>query len=191
MRRVVVDGWARRQRRRGQCKRPSHCACHSRPVTTNHKRAHNRRTLICKVEEVHTTLRKHLAKEEEQLLPLLLQHFSYGEQAELVAQFLYTIPLETVERVLSVLKPMIPKVGRAGVCGGAGVNRGREAWRGVGGWGGGGGPCWQEEEGRGGGGLPQSCPAKAMTRRRSSRLYVRTFAGRAGAAAGGDPGRHP
>lgn len=47
------------------------------------------RTLICKVEEIHTTLRKHLAKEEEQLLPLLLQHFSFAEQAELVAQFLY------------------------------------------------------------------------------------------------------
>ena len=31
------------------------------------------RTLICKVEEIHTTLRKHLAK-EEQLLPLLVQH---------------------------------------------------------------------------------------------------------------------
>ncbi|PNH05575.1 hypothetical protein TSOC_008134, partial [Tetrabaena socialis] len=67
------------------------------------------RTLICKVEEIHTTLRKHLAKEEEQLLPLLLQHFTHAEQAELVAQFLYSIPLETVERVLSQLKPLIPR----------------------------------------------------------------------------------
>ena len=63
------------------------------------------------MEEIHTTLRKHLAKEEAQLLPLLLQHFSNAEQAELVAQFLYTIPLETVERVLSQLRPMIPKAG--------------------------------------------------------------------------------
>lgn len=31
------------------------------------------RKLICKVEEIHTTLRKHLAKEEAQLLPLLTQ----------------------------------------------------------------------------------------------------------------------
>lgn len=72
--------------------------------------AGKRRTLICKVEEIHTTLRKHLAKEEEQLLPLLLLHFSSAEQAELVAQFLYSIPLETVERVLSQLKPLIPRV---------------------------------------------------------------------------------
>ena len=28
------------------------------------------------MEEIHTTLRKHLAKEEEQLLPLLVQHFT-------------------------------------------------------------------------------------------------------------------
>lgn len=49
------------------------------------------------MEEIHTTLRKHLRKEEEQLLPLLLAHFSHGEQAELVAQFLCSIPLSTVE----------------------------------------------------------------------------------------------
>lgn len=66
------------------------------------------RELICKVAEIHITLRKHLAKEEAQLLPLLLQHFSAAEQAELVAQFLYCIPLDTVERVLSWLKPMVP-----------------------------------------------------------------------------------
>ena len=35
---------------------------------------------MCKVEEIHTTLRQHLAKEEGQLLPLLLAHFSHGEQ---------------------------------------------------------------------------------------------------------------
>jgi hypothetical protein len=44
------------------------------------------RGLLCKVEEVHRTLRKHLHKEEEQLVPLLLAHFSHGEQAALVAQ---------------------------------------------------------------------------------------------------------
>lgn len=66
------------------------------------------RQLICKIEEINITLRKHLAKEEAQLLPLLLQHFSHAEQAELVAQFLYCIPLDTVERVLSWLKPMVP-----------------------------------------------------------------------------------
>ncbi|KAL4436350.1 hypothetical protein ABPG77_009912 [Micractinium sp. CCAP 211/92] len=67
------------------------------------------RLLACKVEEIHTTLRKHLRKEEEQLLPLLLAHFSHGEQAELVAQFLCSIPLSTVEQVLGWLKQQVPQ----------------------------------------------------------------------------------
>jgi zinc finger protein-like protein len=95
--------------------------------------------LVCKSEEIHTTLRKHLAKEEEQLFPLLLRHFSHAEQvclnlqprradktsvliwacaaddgkccklqASLVAQFLCTIPLVSVETVLAWLKPNVP-----------------------------------------------------------------------------------
>ena len=67
------------------------------------------RQLSCKAEEVHTTLRKHLAKEEEQLFPLLLAHFSVAEQAELVAQFLCCIPLAAVEAVLAWLKPAVPQ----------------------------------------------------------------------------------
>ncbi|KAA6419094.1 MAG: hypothetical protein FRX49_10834 [Trebouxia sp. A1-2] len=67
------------------------------------------RQLECKVEEVHTTLRKHLAKEEEQLFPLLLKHFTFAEQAELVAQFLCCIPLAAVEVVLAWLKPVVPE----------------------------------------------------------------------------------
>ena len=39
------------------------------------------RQLVCKVQAIHTTLLKHLAKEEEQLFPLLLKHFTYSEQA--------------------------------------------------------------------------------------------------------------
>lgn len=42
------------------------------------------RELVCKVEEVHVTLQKHLRKEEEQLFPLVLQHFTFEEQADLV-----------------------------------------------------------------------------------------------------------
>jgi len=75
---------------------------------TGAARASTVRQLVCKVEAIHTTLRKHLAKEEAQLLPLLLRHFSYPEQAELVAQFLYCIPLDTVERVVSWLRPAVP-----------------------------------------------------------------------------------
>jgi len=41
------------------------------------------RQLICKVQEIHTTLLKHLSKEEEQLFPLLLQNFTYAEQVAL------------------------------------------------------------------------------------------------------------
>jgi zinc finger-like protein len=66
------------------------------------------RELARKVEEVHTTLRKHLAKEEHQLLPLLLQHFAFTEQAELVAQFLCSIPLAAVNPVLLWIKRTIP-----------------------------------------------------------------------------------
>lgn len=67
------------------------------------------RLLACKVEEVHTTLRNHLAKEEEQLLPLLLHHFSQREQAELVAQFFCCIPLATVQPVLAWLERTVPQ----------------------------------------------------------------------------------
>ena len=37
------------------------------------------------VQEIHTTLHKHLAKEEEQLLPLLLQHFTHAEQVSWIS----------------------------------------------------------------------------------------------------------
>ena len=44
------------------------------------------REFVCKVDEVSVTLRKHLRKEEEQLFPLVLSHFSFDEQAELVVR---------------------------------------------------------------------------------------------------------
>ncbi|KAK9834239.1 hypothetical protein WJX84_003552, partial [Apatococcus fuscideae] len=72
------------------------------------QRAATIRQLDCKVEEIHTTLRKHLAKEEGQLLPLLLEHFTHAEQAELVAQFLCCIPLAAVDAFLSWLRPIVP-----------------------------------------------------------------------------------
>lgn len=55
------------------------------------QRAATLRQLECKIEEVHTTLRKHLAKEEEQLFPLLLKHFTFAEQVDCpAADRLYT-----------------------------------------------------------------------------------------------------
>ena len=35
------------------------------------------------------TLRKHLAKEEDQLLPLLLKHFTFAEQVSTEVRFLF------------------------------------------------------------------------------------------------------
>lgn len=62
------------------------------------------RQLTYKVEEVHTCIQRHLAKEEEQLHPLLLRHCSDAEQASLIAQFLFCIPLSSIERVLTWLQ---------------------------------------------------------------------------------------
>ena len=56
--------------------------------------------LTRKVEEVHTTLKQHLEKEEEQLLPLLQQNFNMIEQAGLVVQFLCCIPVSAIEPML-------------------------------------------------------------------------------------------
>lgn len=56
-----------------------------------------------KVEEVHTTLKKHLEKEEEQLLPLLQRHFSIKEQAGLVVQFFCCIPYSAIKPMLGWL----------------------------------------------------------------------------------------
>ena len=61
------------------------------------------RAFLLKAEQIHTTVGKHLAKEEEQLLPLLLQHFSPRAQARLVADFLACIPLNAAPAVLSWL----------------------------------------------------------------------------------------
>jgi zinc finger-like protein len=52
----------------------------------------------CKVEEIHTTLRKHLAKEEEQLLPLLLCHFTHAQQVSLL-EALFALDLSFLVKV--------------------------------------------------------------------------------------------
>ncbi len=76
----------------------STCECVGQPAPAGISvLRHLNRSMGLQVEEITTTLRKHLRKEEEQLLPLLLAHFSTAEQAELVAQFLCSIPLSTVE----------------------------------------------------------------------------------------------
>ena len=59
--------------------------------------------LARKVEEVNTTLRKHLDKEEEQLLPLLRDQFTIQEQSDLVVQFMCCIPVSDMTRMLKWL----------------------------------------------------------------------------------------
>ena len=66
------------------------------------------RLLLEKVSEIHSTVLHHLAKEEEQLFPLLLANFSHAEQAQLVAEFFCSIPLAAVDSVLAWLKPSVP-----------------------------------------------------------------------------------
>ncbi|KAL3695707.1 hypothetical protein R1sor_009783 [Riccia sorocarpa] len=59
-----------------------------------------RRELICCTEAIQTTLCQHLSKEEEQVFPLLMLHFNFEEQADLVWQFLCSIPVNLMEKFL-------------------------------------------------------------------------------------------
>lgn len=59
-----------------------------------------RRELICRTEAIQTTLCQHMSKEEQQVLPLLVQHFSFEEQAALVWQFMCSIPVNLMEEFL-------------------------------------------------------------------------------------------
>ena len=59
--------------------------------------------LARKVEEVDTTLRKHLDKEEAQLLPLLRDEFTIQEQSELVVQFMCCVPVSEMTRMMKWL----------------------------------------------------------------------------------------
>ncbi|KAI8103324.1 hypothetical protein M9435_004663 [Picochlorum sp. BPE23] len=65
--------------------------------------------LARKVEEVHTTLTKHLEKEGEQILPLLQNNFSINEQAGLAVQFLCCIPYSAVKPMLQWLLGSLSK----------------------------------------------------------------------------------
>lgn len=56
--------------------------------------------LVCCTQALHTTLCQHLAKEEEQVFPLLMQHFTYKEQTGLVWQFICSIPVNLLEKFL-------------------------------------------------------------------------------------------
>eukprot|EP00250_Pteridium_aquilinum_P020433 c24812_g1_i2 orf=124-4074(-) len=68
-----------------------------------------RRELVCRTEAIQTTLCKHMSKEEEQVLPLLIQHFSIREQAGLVWQFMCSIPINLMEVFLPWLASCLSK----------------------------------------------------------------------------------
>ncbi|KAI5083489.1 hypothetical protein GOP47_0003232 [Adiantum capillus-veneris] len=69
-----------------------------------------RRELICRTEAIQTTLCKHMSKEEEQVFPLLIQHFSTHEQAGLVWQFMCSIPVNLMEVFLPWLASCLSQV---------------------------------------------------------------------------------
>ena len=71
--------------------------------------------LARKVEEVNTTLRKHLDKEEEQLLPLLRDQFTIQEQSDLVVQFMCCIPVSDMTRTLKWLFRRLDATQRLGL----------------------------------------------------------------------------
>ncbi|XP_010544003.1 PREDICTED: uncharacterized protein LOC104816755 [Tarenaya hassleriana] len=59
-----------------------------------------RRELASRMGALHTSISQHLSKEEEQVFPLLIEKFSYDEQASLVWQFLCSIPVNMMAEFL-------------------------------------------------------------------------------------------
>ncbi|CAK9873098.1 unnamed protein product [Sphagnum jensenii] len=59
-----------------------------------------RRELLTCTEALQTMLCQHLSKEEEQVFPLLMEHFTFEEQAALVWQFMCSIPVNLMEKFL-------------------------------------------------------------------------------------------
>ncbi|KAL2642312.1 hypothetical protein R1flu_009899 [Riccia fluitans] len=72
-----------------------------------------RRELVCCTEAIQTTLCQHLSKEEEQVFPLLMLHFNFEEQADLVWQFLCSIPVNLMEKFLPWLASSLSQEERA------------------------------------------------------------------------------
>ncbi|GAB2280041.1 hypothetical protein Dimus_014679 [Dionaea muscipula] len=66
-----------------------------------------RRELACRAGALHTSISQHLSKEEEQVFPLLIEKFSFEEQASLVWQFLCSIPVNMIVEFLPWLSSSI------------------------------------------------------------------------------------
>ncbi|KDP29444.1 hypothetical protein JCGZ_18365 [Jatropha curcas] len=66
-----------------------------------------RRELASRTGALRTSISQHLSKEEEQVFPLLIEKFSFEEQASLVWQFLCSIPVNMMAEFLPWLSSSI------------------------------------------------------------------------------------
>ncbi|KAJ6854114.1 uncharacterized protein M6B38_101450 [Iris pallida] len=66
-----------------------------------------RRELASCTGAIKTSLSQHMSKEEEQVFPLLIEKFSFEEQADLVWQFLCSIPVNMMAKFLPWLSSCI------------------------------------------------------------------------------------
>ncbi|KAJ6822284.1 zinc finger protein BRUTUS [Iris pallida] len=66
-----------------------------------------RRELASCTGAIQTSLSQHMSKEEEQVFPLLIEKFSFEEQADLVWQFLCSIPVNMMAKFLPWLSSCI------------------------------------------------------------------------------------
>ncbi|XP_020588456.1 zinc finger protein BRUTUS-like isoform X2 [Phalaenopsis equestris] len=65
------------------------------------------RELASRTGAIKTSLNQHMSKEEQQVFPLLIEKFSYEEQADLVWQFLCSIPVNMMAEFLPWLSSCI------------------------------------------------------------------------------------
>ncbi|CAL9042149.1 unnamed protein product [Musa banksii] len=61
---------------------------------------HFRRELASRTGVIKTSLSQHMSKEEEQVFPLLMEKYSFEEQADLVWEFLCSIPVNMMKEFL-------------------------------------------------------------------------------------------
>ncbi|XVE75215.1 hypothetical protein DITRI_Ditri12bG0077700 [Diplodiscus trichospermus] len=66
-----------------------------------------RRELASRTGALQTSISQHMSKEEEQVFPLLIEKFTFEEQASLVWQFLCSIPVNMMEEFLPWLSSSI------------------------------------------------------------------------------------
>ncbi|KAF9618170.1 hypothetical protein IFM89_000639 [Coptis chinensis] len=71
--------------------------------------------LVYTTATLQATISQHMLKEEEQVFPLLVQQFSFKEQASLVWQFFCSVPIILLENILPWMTSYLPKDEQADV----------------------------------------------------------------------------